>query len=116
MAMANDTTYGLSGRDIPIAFPEHVDNCIGAIYTSNIDRALRLARKLDAGAVAPNGPFLPSMQIPFRGFKSSGHRKELGKYRLMKYLRTKTILVHYGRSLNHLNGAISDFLLSIAPK
>ncbi|KAK0105195.1 hypothetical protein ONS96_004596 [Cadophora gregata f. sp. sojae] len=76
--MANDTVTGLSA----------------SVYTSNITRALRVAAKIDSGTVSIDAPHFPSLQVPFGGFKESGNGKELGKYGLQSYLRTKTVLIN----------------------
>jgi hypothetical protein len=41
--------------------------------------------------ISINGPFIPSYQTPFGGFKQSGSGKELGKYALLEYMKTKTV-------------------------
>ncbi|PVH86395.1 putative aldehyde dehydrogenase [Cadophora sp. DSE1049] len=76
--MANDTVTGLSAT----------------VYTSDITRALRVSAKIDSGNVSINAPHFPNMQVPFGGFKESGSGKELGKYGLQSYLRTKTVLIN----------------------
>ncbi|KAH7390095.1 putative aldehyde dehydrogenase [Cadophora sp. MPI-SDFR-AT-0126] len=76
--MANDTRTGLSAT----------------VYTSDITRALRVSAKIDSGNVSINAPHFPNMQVPFGGFKESGSGKELGKYGLQSYLRTKTVLIN----------------------
>jgi len=63
------------------------------VYTSDITRALRVSAKIDSGNVSINAPHLPSVQAPFGGFKESGNGKELGKYGLQSYLKTKTVLI-----------------------
>ncbi|KAL2062135.1 hypothetical protein VTL71DRAFT_6401 [Oculimacula yallundae] len=76
--MANDTKTGLSA----------------SVYTSDITRALRVSAKIDSGSVSINAPHFPYQQVPFGGFKESGNGKELGKYGLQSYMRTKTILIN----------------------
>lgn len=50
-----------------------------------------MSSALEAGGISINGPFVPSYQTPFGGFKQSGIGKELGKYGLLEYMKTKTI-------------------------
>jgi aldehyde dehydrogenase (NAD+) len=66
---------------------------IATVYTSDLSRALRVASKIESGNVSINAPHFPNHVIPFGGFKESGSGKELGKYGLMSYLQTKSILV-----------------------
>ncbi|TVY81689.1 Aldehyde dehydrogenase [Lachnellula suecica] len=76
--LANDTNTGLSA----------------ALYTSDLNRALRVSAKIEAGNVSINAPHFPSHQVPFGGFKESGDGKELGKYGLQSFLQTKSILIN----------------------
>ncbi|KAK4891092.1 hypothetical protein LTR27_010299 [Elasticomyces elasticus] len=77
--LANDTTYGLSAT----------------LYTTDIARALRIARKLEAGAVGINTPHMPNVNTPFGGKKQSGNGgRELGKHGLQSYLEAKTIHIN----------------------
>ncbi|EMC95144.1 hypothetical protein BAUCODRAFT_527683 [Baudoinia panamericana UAMH 10762] len=78
VAMANDTTYGLSAT----------------LYTTDITRAMRVARRLESGAVSINAPHLPNKSTPFGGKKQSGNGRELGKHGLLAYLEPKTIHVN----------------------
>ncbi|MGH6760892.1 MAG: aldehyde dehydrogenase [Phyllobacterium sp.] len=56
--LANDTEYGLSS----------------AVFSQNTDRALRAARKIDAGICHINGPTVgDEPQMPFGGVKDSGY-------------------------------------------
>lgn len=68
---------------------------IASVYTSNLDRALRVSSKLECGGVAVNSPFLPQVNTPFGGIKSSGQGRELGKYGLLEYTEPKSIHIKY---------------------
>ncbi|KAF2022758.1 aldehyde dehydrogenase [Setomelanomma holmii] len=72
---ANDTEYGLGA----------------AVFTKDIDRAIRFALKLEAGSVTVNNsqPFHPT--VPFGGYKSSGVGRENGKAVLKEYSQTKSV-------------------------
>ncbi|KUJ08169.1 putative aldehyde dehydrogenase [Mollisia scopiformis] len=76
--LANDTKTGLSAT----------------IYTSDLNRALRVSAKIESGNVSINAPHFPVHTVPFGGFKESGSGKELGKYGLREYLQTKTVLIN----------------------
>lgn len=54
-----------------------------------------MSSAIECGAVSVNGPMIPSYQTPFGGFKQSGIGKELGKYGLLEYMKTKTVHIKY---------------------
>ncbi|MDX3225206.1 aldehyde dehydrogenase family protein [Streptomyces sp. ME19-01-6] len=60
IALANQTEYGLGA----------------ALWTSDLDRARRLTRLLDAGAVFVNGMVASDPRLPFGGIKKSGYPPE----------------------------------------
>jgi betaine-aldehyde dehydrogenase len=62
VAMANDTEYGLSG----------------SIYTRDVGRALRVARRVEAGNLSVNSHSAVRYWTPFGGYKQSGLGRELG--------------------------------------
>ena len=67
---ANDTHYGLAA----------------AVFSKNIDRALRVAHRLNAGTAWINCANLTNAQVPFGGYKQSGIGRECGEYALAKYV------------------------------
>jgi acyl-CoA reductase-like NAD-dependent aldehyde dehydrogenase len=72
--LANDVVYGLAS----------------AVWTQNIDRALRMSRALKAGQVYVNGYYSPSMhETPMAGQKQSG----VGEAGLTKYMQSKAVFV-----------------------
>jgi len=73
----------------PLTEPPHS----ACVYTNDLNRALRVSAALESGGVSINYPFVPNYQTPFGGFKQSGSGKELGKYGLMEYMKTKTVHV-----------------------
>ncbi len=73
--IANDTTYGLAAY----------------ISSADLDRARRVASKIEAGRVCING-FSHDPHAPFGGFKQSGIGREYGVYGLEEYLEPKAIL------------------------
>ena len=83
IAKANDTEYGLSA----------------AVFTQNISRGHRVARKLQAGMVWINSSGDSHFGIPFGGYKASGIGRELGKYALDAYTQTKAIHVNLSTTL-----------------
>jgi betaine-aldehyde dehydrogenase len=72
--IANDTPYGLAG----------------GVWSSDVERAKRVARRMRCGQVDINGGNFNPM-APFGGFKQSGHGRELGKFGFEEYLETKSL-------------------------
>lgn len=78
LAIANGTEYGL----------------VSAIFTTNIDVASRLSAKLRAGQVQINGFVGAGAEIPFGGYKHSGHGREKGFDALYGYSQVKAVVTH----------------------
>jgi gamma-glutamyl-gamma-aminobutyraldehyde dehydrogenase len=74
LALANQTRYGLAA----------------SIWTSNLSRAHRLARRLRAGTVSVNTVDALGPATPFGGFKESGFGRDLSLHALDKYTGLKT--------------------------
>jgi aminomuconate-semialdehyde/2-hydroxymuconate-6-semialdehyde dehydrogenase len=77
LAMANDTEYGLSA----------------SLWTENLTRAHRVARKLDTGIVWVNTWLLRDLRTPFGGVKSSGVGREGGFEALRFFTEAKNVCV-----------------------
>ncbi|WP_225726527.1 MULTISPECIES: aldehyde dehydrogenase [unclassified Nocardia] len=74
--IANDTEYGLAA----------------GIYTADLGRAFRLARRIRAGAIGVNGyTFMPNS--PIGGYKTSGLGREGGRTALEAYTELKTVML-----------------------
>jgi len=73
--IANDTVYGLAA----------------GVWSSDADRANRVARRLRAGQIEVNGGAF-DLQAPFGGFKQSGNGRENGRFGLEEYLEAKALL------------------------
>lgn len=72
--IANDTMYGLAA----------------AVWTRNIDVALRTAKRLRAGSVWVNCFDEGSISVPFGGFKQSGFGRDKSLHAIKKYTDLKT--------------------------
>jgi acyl-CoA reductase-like NAD-dependent aldehyde dehydrogenase len=71
---ANDTEYGLAG----------------GVWSSDPERAQRVARRLRTGQIEINGAAFNPL-APFGGFKQSGHGRELGPYGIEEFLAVKSM-------------------------
>jgi aldehyde dehydrogenase (NAD+) len=75
LEIANDTVYGLQAY----------------IFSADVERAKRMADRIDAGRVVINGaPHEPL--APFGGFKQSGIGREFGVYGLESFLEPRAVL------------------------
>lgn len=81
--MANDSTYGLGS----------------AIFTQDITRAHRVARRIEAGMVWINSSNDSHYAVPFGGVKQSGIGRELGEAGLEAYTNKKAVHVNLGMRL-----------------
>lgn len=77
LALANGTAFGL----------------MASVYTSDVGRAMRMARELDAGQVTVNDYWAGGIELPFGGNHKSGYGREKGIEGLDAYTTTKAITV-----------------------
>jgi len=75
IARGNRTMYGLAA----------------AVWTRDVQKALKLANGLRAGTVWVNCYDVFDAAAPFGGFKMSGIGRELGQYALQLYTEVKTV-------------------------
>ncbi|WP_150427622.1 2-hydroxymuconic semialdehyde dehydrogenase [Dechloromonas sp. CZR5] len=74
---ANDTTYGLAA----------------SIFTQDVNRAHRVAGKIEVGLVWVNSWFLRDLRTPFGGAKQSGIGREGGVHSLEFYTELKNVCI-----------------------
>jgi aldehyde dehydrogenase (NAD+) len=75
LEIANGISYGL----------------VAGVYTQDISRALRMAKRIQAGSVWINGWYLGGVQAPVGGYKESGIGRERGLAGIHNYLQVKNI-------------------------
>src|SRR5579884_602500 len=75
---ANDTEFGL----------------VAYVYTTDLDRALRVAERLETGMVGLNRGMVSNAAAPFGGIKQSGFGREGGPEGIEEYLETKYVAVN----------------------
>ena len=75
--VANDVKYGLAA----------------GIWTRDVNKALRVARRIRAGTVWINSYRLVSTNVPFGGFKMSGYGREFGEESVLAYTEYKAVWV-----------------------
>ena len=77
--LANDSRFGLSA----------------AVFTQDIDKAIRFAREVDSGNLHINfGTAWRAETMPYGGLKDSGMGKEGPKYAIEEMTETKMVVIH----------------------
>ena len=63
------------------------------MFTQDIERGKRLARRIDTGMVFINAPASSSPELPFGGVKNSGYGRELSGAGIQEFVNKKLIRV-----------------------
>ena len=77
IVLANNHRYGLDA----------------SIWTSDLERAYRMARELEVGNVFVNTLVRSDSRLPFGGIKKSGYGRELSEIGIKEWVNWKTILI-----------------------
>ena len=77
VALANDSPFGLGG----------------SVFTQDIERGKRVARRIDTGMVFINSGATSSPELPFGGVKNSGYGRELSSAGIQEFVNKKLIRV-----------------------
>jgi succinate-semialdehyde dehydrogenase/glutarate-semialdehyde dehydrogenase len=77
IAIANNSPFGLGG----------------SIYSADIEKAKRVASRIETGMVFINYPDVSWPDLPFGGIKRSGYGKELSNLGLEEFVNKKLVLV-----------------------
>ncbi|KAK7221801.1 hypothetical protein V2G26_009804 [Clonostachys chloroleuca] len=83
LALANNSKYGLGS----------------AVFTTDLEKAHRVAEKIEAGMVWINSSQDCDPRVPFGGVKQSGIGRELGEAGLEAYSQIKAVHVNLGSKL-----------------
>jgi len=75
--IANDSIFGLGA----------------AVFTRDLARGERVARRLEAGSTFVNALVASDPRLPFGGIKESGYGRELGAYGIKEFVNVKTVVV-----------------------
>ena len=89
VTICNNIEYGLSS----------------AIYTSNVNLAMKAVELLESGIVYVNSSTIGAeVHLPFGGIKSTGHTREAGIEGIFEFSNTKTIYIDYSGTLQKAQG------------
>jgi len=75
--IANESDYGL----------------VGVVWSASKERAMKVARRLRAGAIGVNGGMCITPDLPFGGYKRSGLGREWGREGIEELLEVKAIAI-----------------------
>ena len=78
IAIANESEFGLGG----------------SVWTEDFDKGIKVAEKVESGAVYVNKMMASDPQVPFGGIKKSGYGRELSHLGIKEFVNQKTIWIN----------------------
>jgi len=86
------TLFSFETEDDAVAGANATGYGLGAgVWTADQNRAERMIRDIESGAVFVNGLVKSDPRLPFGGVKDSGHGRELGREGMLEFVNRKTV-------------------------
>jgi acyl-CoA reductase-like NAD-dependent aldehyde dehydrogenase len=86
--------FGADGEDDAVRIANGVRYGLGAsVWTGDVSRAVRVARRLEFGDVWVNTHYVRQVETPFGGWKESGVGRELGLAGVQEYLAERRVCI-----------------------